>query len=160
MAAAIFLGFFVVLGLGVVLVAMRGGPRGVRDTLERGRRRPIHAAEFAIVGVIALFGVAVPVVVLSGDQATAGPGGRTLSSGLTDGRKLFNARCATCHTLKDAGAVGRVGPNLDQLAPTAGLTLSAIRDGRARGQGQMPAQLLDGQDARNVARYIEAVAGQ
>ncbi|MEA2131321.1 MAG: cytochrome [Solirubrobacteraceae bacterium] len=160
MAAAIFLGFFVVLGLGVVLVAMRGGPRGVRDTLERGRRRPMHAAEFAIVGVIALFGVAVPVVVLSGDQADAGPGGRKLSSDLAAGRKLFNAKCATCHTLKDAGAVGRVGPNLDQLAPTAGLTLDAIKNGRARGQGQMPAQLLDGQDARNVARYIEAVAGQ
>jgi mono/diheme cytochrome c family protein len=160
MAAAIFLGFFVVLGLGVVLIAMRGGPRGVRDTLERGRRRPMHAAEFAIVGVIALFGVAVPVAVLSGDQADAGPGGRTLSSDLAEGRKLFNARCATCHTLQDAGAVGRVGPNLDQLAPTAGLTLSAIHDGRARGQGQMPAQLLDGQDARNVARYIEAVAGR
>jgi mono/diheme cytochrome c family protein len=160
MAAAIFLGFFVVLGLVVVLVAMRGGPRGVRDTLERGRRRPMHAAEFAIVGVIALFGVAVPVVVLRGDQAAAGPGGRKLSSDLANGRKLFNAKCATCHTLKDAGAVGRVGPNLDQLAPTSGLTLSAIRDGRARGQGQMPAQLLNGQDARNVARYIEAVAGR
>jgi mono/diheme cytochrome c family protein len=160
MAAAIFLGFFVLLGIGVVLVAMRGGPRGVRDTLERGRRRPMHAAEFAVAGVIALFGLAVPVIVLLGDQAAAGPGGKTLSADLAEGRKLFNARCATCHTLKDAGAVGRVGPNLDQLAPTAGLTLSAIRDGRARGQGQMPAQLLDGQDARKVARYIEAVAGR
>ena len=34
MAAAIFLGFFIILGLSVVGVAMRGGPRGVRDTLE------------------------------------------------------------------------------------------------------------------------------
>jgi mono/diheme cytochrome c family protein len=160
MAAAIFLGFFVILGLGVVLVAMRGGPRGVRDTLERGRRRPLHAAEFAVAGVIALFGLAVPVIVLVGDQASAGPGGNKLSADLQEGRKLFNAKCATCHTLEDAGAVGRVGPNLDQLAPTAGLTLSAIRQGRARGQGQMPAQLLDGQDARNVARYIEDVAGR
>lgn len=160
MAAAIFLGFFVVLGLTVVLVAMRGGPRGVRDTLERGRRRPMHVAEFAIVGVIALFGVAVPVVVLSGDQADAGPSGSTLSPDLAEGRKLFNARCATCHTLKDAGAVGRVGPDLDQLAPTSGLVLNAIQQGRARGQGQMPAQLLTGPDARNVARYVEAVAGR
>ena len=160
MAAAIFLGFFVVLGLGVVLVAMRGGPRGLRDTLERGRRRPLHAAEFAVAGVIALFGLAVPVIVLVGDQASAGPGGNELSASLKEGRKLFNAKCATCHTLEDAGAVGRVGPNLDQLAPTAGLTLSAIRQGRARGQGQMPAQLLDGQDARNVARYVEDVAGR
>jgi mono/diheme cytochrome c family protein len=160
MAAAIFLGFFVILGVGVVLVAMRGGPRGVRDTLERGRRRPLHSAEFAVAGVIALFGLAVPVIVLVGDQASAGPGGNELSADLQEGRRLFNAKCATCHTLKDAGAVGRVGPNLDQLAPTAGLTLSAIRQGRARGQGQMPAQLLDGEDARKVARYIEAVAGR
>jgi len=160
MAAAIILGFFIILGLGVVLVAMRGGPRGVRDTLERGRRRPLHAAEFAIVGVIALFGLAVPAIVLLGDQAAAGPGGKDLSADQQAGRKLFNAKCATCHTLEDANAVGRVGPDLDALAPTEGLTLSAIREGRARGQGQMPAQLLDGEDARNVARYIEDVAGQ
>jgi mono/diheme cytochrome c family protein len=160
MAAAIFLGFFVILGLGIVFVAMRGGPRGVRDTLERGRRRPMHAAEFAVAGVIALFGLAVPVIVLRGDQADAGPGGTKLSTSVADGRKLFNAKCATCHTLKDAGAVGRVGPDLDQLAPTSGLVLNAIQDGRARGQGQMPAQLLDGQDARDVARYIQDVAGR
>ena len=160
MAAVIFLLFFIILGLGVVLVAMRGGPRGVRDTLEAGRRRPLKPIEFLAAGAIALFGLAVPAVVLLGDQAAAGPGGSTLSADEKEGRVLFAEKCATCHTLKDAGAVGRVGPNLDQLAPTTGLTLSAIRDGRARGQGQMPAQLLDGQDARNVARYIEAVAGQ
>jgi mono/diheme cytochrome c family protein len=160
MAAAIFLGFFVVLGLGVVLVAMRGGPRGVRDTLERGRRKPLHTAEFAIAGVIALFGIAVPIIVLRGDQAAAGPGGNKLSAELQEGRELFNARCATCHTLQDAGAVGRVGPNLDELSPTAGLTTDAIEHGRARGQGQMPAQLLDEQDAQKVARYVEAVAGR
>jgi mono/diheme cytochrome c family protein len=159
MAALIFLSFFIVLGLGVVLVAMRGGPRGVRDTLEAGRRRPLHVAEFAIVGVIALFGIAVPAVVMRGDQAKAGPGGNTLSENQADGRKLFNAKCATCHTLEDANAVGRVGPNLDTLAPTAGLTVNAIQQGRARGTGQMPAQLLDGQDAKNVANYIQDVAG-
>jgi mono/diheme cytochrome c family protein len=160
MAALIFLGFFLSLGLGVVLVAMRGGPRGVRDTLEAGRRRPLHAAEFAIAGVIALFGLAVPAVVLRGDQAKAGPGGNKLSTAQADGRKLFNAKCATCHTLEDANAVGRVGPDLDALAPTAGLTINAIQKGRARGTGQMPAQLLDGQDAKNVANYIEDVAGR
>ena len=159
MAAALVLGFFIILGLGVVLVAMRGGPRGVRDSLEAGRKRPLRAAEFAVAGVIALFGLIVPAIVLLGDQASAGPGGAKLSGDLTDGRELFSQKCATCHTLADANAVGRVGPNLDVLAPTAGLTLSAIREGRARGTGQMPAQLLDGNDARNVATYIEKVAG-
>ena len=159
MAAALFLAFFIILGLIVVFVAMRGGPRGVRDTLEQGRKRPLHIAEFTVVGVITLFGLVVPAIVLLGDQASAGPGGTKLGADLADGRKLFSAKCATCHTLADANAVGRVGPNLDVLAPTSGLTLSAIREGRARGSGQMPAQLLDGEDARNVAKYVEKVAG-
>jgi mono/diheme cytochrome c family protein len=73
---------------------------------------------------------------------------------------LFNDKCATCHTLDDAGAVGQVGPNLDELAPPAPLTLNAIQQGRARGRGQMPAQLYDGQDAKDVAAYIALVAGR
>jgi mono/diheme cytochrome c family protein len=159
MAAALFLGFFIILGLGVVLVAMRGGPRGVRDTLEVGRRRPLHAAEFAVAGAIALFGLGVPAIVLLGDQASAGPGGGKLSTDKKEGRQLFAERCATCHTLKDAGAVGKVGPNLDVLNPPQALTLNAIKQGRA-GKGQMPAQLLEAQDARKVARYIADVAGR
>jgi len=160
MAALAFVSFFVALGLGVVLVAMRGGPRGVRDTLERGRRRPLHAGEFALAGAIALFGLIVPAIVLSSDQASAGPGGEKLSADLQSGRELFNDKCATCHTLSDAGAVGRVGPDLDVLAPTPGLTVNAIKEGRARGQGQMPAQLLEGEDAKHVAEYIAEVAGR
>jgi cytochrome c6 len=160
MAAAIFLGFFITLGLGVVLVAMRGGPRGVRDTLEVGRRRPLHAAEFAVAGAIALFGLAVPAVVLLGDQAAAGPGGSNLSEENKEGRVLFAERCATCHTLKDAGAVGKVGPSLDELQPPKALTLNAIKQGRAAGKGQMPAQLLEDQDAKKVASYIADVAGR
>ena len=160
MAALAFVSFFVALGLGVVLVAMRGGPRGMRDTLERGRRKPLHAAEFAVAAGIALFGLVVPAIVLSSDQAAAGPGGAKLSADLQDGRRLFTEKCATCHALDDSGAVGRVGPDLDVLAPTAGLTVNAIEEGRARGQGQMPAQLLDGEDAKHVAEYIAEVAGR
>jgi mono/diheme cytochrome c family protein len=159
MAAAIFLLFFLILGLGVVLVAMRGGPRGVRETLEAGRRRPLKPVEFAIAGAIALFGLGVPAVVLLGDQASAGPGGSTLTAEEKEGRVLFAERCATCHTLKDAGAVGKVGPNLDVLAPPAALTISAIKQGRA-GKGQMPAQLLEGDEAKKVAKYLAKVAGR
>ncbi|MBW3652119.1 MAG: c-type cytochrome [Actinobacteria bacterium] len=160
MAAIAFVSFFVALGLAVVLVAMRGGPRGVRDTLERGRRRPLHIGEFAIVAAIVLFGLVVPAIVITSDQAAAGPGGTKLSSDLQEGRILFNERCAVCHALADAGAVGRVGPDLDVLAPSAALTLNAIEEGRARGQGQMPAKLYEGEDAKLVAEYIEEVAGR
>ena len=160
MAAIIFVSFFVALGLGVVLVAMRGGPRGVRDTLERGRVQRMRVVEFGLVAAIALFGLVVPALVILGDQASAGPGGTTLSAELTEGRELFNQRCATCHTLADASAVGRVGPDLDVIAPTEGLTLDAIEKGRARGTGQMPAQLYEGNDAKAVAKYIAEVAGR
>ena len=160
MAALVFVSFFVALGLGVVLVAMRGGPRGVRDTLERGRRQPLRASEFAIAGAIALFGLVVPAIVVLGDQAAAGPGGTKLSANLQEGREKFIAKCAQCHTLADAGAVGRVGPDLDVVGPAAAVTLNAIQEGRARGQGQMPAQLFDGEDAKQVADYVAEVAGR
>jgi sulfite dehydrogenase len=159
MAAAIFLGFFIILGLGVVGVAMRGGPRGVRDTLEAGRKRPLKPIEFAAVAATVLFGIAVPVIIVSGDQASAGPGGTTLSAQQKEGRELFAAKCATCHTLKDSGSVGKVGPSLDVLQPPAALTLNAIKMGRA-GKGQMPAQLLEEDEAKKVAKYIVEVAGR
>ena len=159
MAAALFLGFFLLLGLGVVGVAMRGGPRGVRDTLEVGRKRPLHAAEFAIAGLIVVFGLAVPLIVLSGGQASAGPGGTKLTSTQKEGREIFAEKCATCHTLKDSNSVGKVGPDLDVLQPPLALTLNAIKQGRA-GKGQMPAQLIEDDDARKVGAYLVAVAGR
>ena len=160
MAAIVFMSFFVALGLGVVLVAMRGGPRGVRETLARGRVQRLHAGEFAIVALIVVFGFAVPTLVLLSDQASAGPGGTKLKADIKHGRELFNQKCATCHTLGDANAVGRVGPNLDALAPPKALTLAVIKNGKAEGNGQMPAQLLDGEDAEDVATYVEQVAGR
>ena len=159
MASAIFLGFFIILGLGVVGVAMRGGPRGVRDTLERGRKRPLKPIEFAAVAATVLFGLAVPAVIILGDQAAAGPGGTKLNEEEKEGRQLFAAKCATCHVLKDAAAVGRVGPSLDVLQPPEALTLNAIKMGRA-GKGQMPAQLLEDDEAKKVAKYIVEVAGR
>ena len=53
-----------------------------------------------------------------------------------------------------------MGPNLDQLRPPKALILDAIQKGRARGQGQMPAGLVDGQDAQDVAAFVAAVAGR
>ncbi|MEY2442060.1 MAG: cytochrome, partial [bacterium] len=95
---------------------------------------------------------------LLGDQAAAGPGGSKLTAEQKEGRQLFAEKCATCHTLKDAGAVGKVGPNLDMLAPAPALTTNAIENGRANGKGQMPAQLLEKDEAKKVASYIAAVA--
>jgi mono/diheme cytochrome c family protein len=152
---------FVGLGLGVVFVAFRGGPRARRGRSAEPSRGAKHAVVLASGVVMILIGIIVPGLVLasnSGDENA--PGGVALSAADAKGRELFARNCATCHTLRAANAVGMVGPNLDELRPPAALTRDAIAKGRARGQGQMPAGLLDTADARDVAAFIEKVAGR
>ncbi len=163
MAAMGIIIFFVVLGLGTVFVAMRGGPKGASDALHSESRAGRRGMNLGIAAMMAVFGAGVPALVLldaRDEQASAGPGGTRLNTDLQNGRDLFATYCATCHSLDDANAVGRVGPDLDVLRPAAALSVNAIQEGRARGMGQMPAQLLDGDDAKDVALYVEKVAGR
>ena len=162
MAIWVLVGFWVVVGLGVFLVALRGGDRRRSERAggdSRGSRRGFIAVSAAIWLV---FGVGLPALVLANageDKAKAAPGGVDLTDAQVKGRHLFAENCATCHTLRAVNAVGRVGPNLDQLRPPKELVQNAIEQGRARGNGQMPAGLLAGQDAKDVAAFVEAVAG-
>lgn len=154
--------FWVVLGVAVFVVALRGGISGVADMLLHTDSR--IGARLRIGAVVAVFiaGLGLPVLisVSNGEhKARTGPGGITLTAGETAGRTLFASKCSTCHTLRDSRAVGRVGPNLDALRPPASLVLDAMTNGRARGMGQMPALLFQGPDAKNVAAYVAAVAG-
>ena len=52
---------------------------------------------------------------------------------MTLGKQLFlvgaQPACAICHTLKDAGSEGAVGPVLDELQPDAARVARALRDG-------------------------------
>jgi mono/diheme cytochrome c family protein len=162
-AALAFVLAFVLLGLGVVFVAFRGGPRrAVRPGSVASRRgRQVTLAGVSVV-VLAL-GVAVPLAIAlanRGSHAKNAPGGVRLTTAEVAGRQLFARYCSTCHTLGAANAVGKVGPNLDTLRPPKVLVLDAIAKGRARGQGQMPAGLVDGEDAQHVADFVVAVAGR
>jgi mono/diheme cytochrome c family protein len=68
----------------------------------------------------------------------------------------FASTCGGCHTLADAGTHGNVGPNLDDLKPSDAIVAKQIANG-----GQvMPAGLLKGQDLKDVAAYVSAVAGK
>ena len=161
-AAVIFVLAFLVLGLGVLAFAFSGraGARYRRDAPTRAGRRFVAVM---VTIVILLLGVAVPLaigVVNGNDHAKNAPGGVDLNAAQTNGRGVFAKYCSTCHTLKASNAVGKVGPNLDVLHPPKGLILDAIAKGRARGQGQMPAGLVDGQDAQDVAAYVAAAAGR
>lgn len=73
---------------------------------------------------------------------------------LKEGKSLFNASCAGCHTLADAGATGAVGPSLDGLGWTAAKIEAQIENG----SGAMPPGLATGEDATTIAEYVAAVA--
>jgi cytochrome c6 len=50
----------------------------------------------------------------------------------TAGKQVFaSASCGGCHTLKDAGSTGTVGPNLDQLKPPLSKVITQVINGGA-----------------------------
>jgi hypothetical protein len=162
-ATAAFVLGFIVVALTVLLVALRGGPRGARAALQSQTPRGRMTSALFIAVFSAIFGIGLPVVIGIGNGTAAqnnGPGGVQLSAADIRGRALFARNCATCHTLRGANAVGKVGPNLDELRPPKALVLNAIALGRAQGRGQMPAELLAGVDAQDVADFISTVAGR
>jgi mono/diheme cytochrome c family protein len=99
------------------------------------------------------------------------------------GKDLFVKNCGSCHTLADAGTQGKVGPNLDDAfaGPRAqGFKESTIENvvhdqilypvvhppgvlkgpnGRETDVPGMPAMLVTGEDAKDVAAYVASVAG-
>ena len=124
----------------------------------------------------AVGGVAV-ILVLS----ACGTGGSVVgkSADQTNGHKIFQTTCAGCHILAAAGSQGTFGPNLDAAfaeARSEGYKESAILDivhDQIKFPGQypvrrndpdflkanMPANLVTGQDAIDVAAYVAANAG-
>lgn len=103
---------------------------------------------------------------------------KTGGENLVNGKQLFAEHCSACHVLARAGATGTTGPNLDE----------AFRQSREDGFGQstfagvveqqilhpnrnaqvdpktgdplplMPADLVTGDDARDVAAYVAEAA--
>jgi mono/diheme cytochrome c family protein len=159
MTVAVLVAFWVVAGIGVVLVAMSATRRRRNDGKEPQGSATGTALAVGVAFIV--LAVAVPALVMisnAGDDAEA-RGGVDLTTGQVEGRQIFAERCSTCHTLAASNAVGTVGPNLDTLRPNEELILNAIQQGRARGRGQMPAELVTGTDAADVASYVAAVAG-
>jgi cytochrome c551 len=109
-----------------------------------------------------------------GDSANAEP----VPADLKTGQSLFETNCGTCHTLYAAGTDGNFGPDLDELlAPagppeganakqtieaTEGRVLNAIENGVDGGTtpGRMPAGIIDGEQAKEVAAFVAATAGE
>ncbi|HWK29781.1 MAG TPA: cytochrome c [Solirubrobacter sp.] len=149
---AVVVAFWAVLAAGLAVLTARVVLRG-----ERHWTVPLAATAFFVA-----CGLVVPgLVIAAGLRVSASTaGGVKLTSRQVEGRRAFAADCARCHTLAASNAVAPVGPDLDAIRPPAALVLDAVEHGRARGNGQMPAGLVTGQAARDVADYVAAVAGR
>jgi mono/diheme cytochrome c family protein len=163
MSTLIFVLVWVVLGLGLLLIALSGGPTGATQRLMSTSRVARRIAIVLFAGLVLVLGVLIPAAVIAAvssrdDIPEANVSGLTEAE--KNGRELFGLRCANCHTLKAANAIASVGPNLDQLRPNKALVLDAIENGRARGNGQMAAGLYTGQDAEDVASFVAKAVGQ
>ena len=104
--------------------------------------------------------------------ACGGSGGKTTTSttaatttaakaDLALGKSIYKASCAGCHALADAGAIGSVGPNVDEAKLSVAELVDITTNGRT-GNGTMPAFVgsLTAQQIQDVAAYISSVAGK
>ena len=161
MAAAAFIIAFLVLGIGVLFVAFSGGPGRAREAYLTGGRRFFRL----VLPLIYLgIGIAVPAVVIANRHSAEGGVGRLsdvqASGQVAKGKRLFRQTCASCHSLAAVNARGVTGPNLDEIGQvTKNRVLSAIRVG-GTGQGRMPRNLLQGENAQAVAAFVATVAGK
>ena len=118
------------------------------------RHRGRTAWSMPVVATLAV--VALAIWLAPPDESAAPP---ATPAAIASGRQLFRTvGCSTCHTLRDAGATGAVGPNLDAAKPSRALVLNRVTNG----QGVMPAfgdKLADAQIAQ-LADYVSARAGR
>jgi cytochrome c553 len=160
MEVVAFLVPFVLLGGLVLFVAFSGGPSEAREAyLTRGSR----FFQASIVVIYLGFGLVVPGLVLANKGEETGGVGALRSEPMTAseerGKELFIQTCASCHSLAAVNARGVTGPSLDQIgAIEPERIVNAIKNG-GTGQGLMPAGLLEGEDAEDVAEYVSKVAG-
>ncbi len=91
------------------------------------------------------------------------------SDRIADGARIFNDKCSGCHTLESAGSQGSAvnvrdrertdGPNFNTRPETVDAILYAIRNGGFSG-AIMPANIVVGKDAEDVALFVERYAGR
>jgi mono/diheme cytochrome c family protein len=161
MAIAILVIFWVVIGGGVVLVAMSATKKPKSDDA-RGSRAigAVFAVGLAVMFIVGTFAIPAVIMVDNGNADQDAPGGVHLTQAEVHGRELFASTCSKCHVLRASDSVGEIGPDLDQLRPPAALVLNAIQNGVQGPLSHMPPGLYNGSNARDIAAYVQAVAGR
>jgi mono/diheme cytochrome c family protein len=160
MAVLAFVLLFVILALAAFFLAMSGGPKAARN--KKQGRKSIGWAVGVFAVVLLVLGIAIPVYAINTDKdrnSIPDANVAELTPLQEKGRELFGQRCRNCHTLKAANATAKVGPNLDEAPRNKSLVLNAIEQGRASGNGNMPAQVFEGEDAEAVAEFVAVATG-
>jgi plastocyanin len=122
-----------------------------------------------------IVGVVLASCVLAGCQL------KDTSTNVVNGKRLFVQECGACHVLERAGTTGTAGPNLDAAFAQSrvdGLGESTFEGvvhtqilypnrnpqldptDKTKTTPQMPADIVTGQDARDVAAYVAYAAAK
>ena len=125
--------------------------------------------------------LAVIVGVISASLGLAGCQLKDSGTNVVNGKMLFAEKCSACHVLERAGATGTTGPDLDaafRQSRADGLGESTFEgvvynqilhpnrnpqlnpEDRRETTPQMPANIVTGQDALDVAAYVAYAAGK
>ncbi len=158
----------------IAYTATRGGFGGLSKALQTTSKSGSRALNTGLVFVYVAFGIALPLVFILGNRANsdAKVAGIKLTAAEQVGRELFGEHCATCHTLAGDNAVGEVGPNFNKLHVTEAKVLHTLANGCLQnptsaevnqlclGYGNMPADILEGRQATDVAKFLAAVSGR
>jgi mono/diheme cytochrome c family protein len=132
---------------------------------------------FVTFGLLVLFlAVLIPWLAFRADGESAPEA--HVPSELDDAKALFDTNCGNCHALYAAETDGNFGPDLDELLAPAGppegesakgtieanegRVLNAIEEGvdSTTEPGRMPAGILNGDQAEEVAEFVARTAGQ
>jgi mono/diheme cytochrome c family protein len=129
----------------------------------------VSRTPFIVFGVFAaICAIAIPVWALA-SKGGENAGTVEVASRDRDAQELFATNCGTCHTLAAGGTDGVVGPDLDELLVTTGenspemytsiytRVIGAVTCGVG---GRMPKGILISDDAKEVAQFVAAYAGQ
>lgn len=133
---------------------------------------------FVIFGLlVVVLAVLIPWLAFRSD-GDAARGAEDVPAELKEGQSLFETNCGTCHTLYAAGTDGNFAPDLDELLSpngppegpnaeqtieaTEGRVLNAIENGvdSSTAPGRMPAGIIDGEQAEQVAEFVARTAGE
>jgi mono/diheme cytochrome c family protein len=157
----------------VYLGAVRGVFDGLRDALQTTSRSGSRILNSVLALVFVGGVIALPAVFIIGnrDNSDAQVGGIRMNASERSGRELFQEHCAVCHTLAADNAVGKTGPNLDVLRPSEAIVLKTIANGCVQqptaasanstclGYGTMPADIVEGRQAQDIAAFVARIAG-